>query len=476
MSKMINSLTIQKSLFVNGLISLMIFVFIAIVAAYQNKKIDQNLHALVDINYTISAGFNSMYAQGLQGGQATRNIILNPEDSKAQSNYDKAYSEFESIYKITFEIASENDRPIFKQMKSLMDETWALQNKAIDMAKNGKKNEAAALIAKEATPRWRDAKAIITDQIAEKEKNLIRIKEDVKQLARNSYWMINGLLLIGFILYSSVSFIIGRGIIRSITRVAEGLGDGSRQVTMASNQVSSQSQHLAEAASEQAASIDKTVMILEQTLSMVKQNSGSALKTDTIMKETGLVVRQAAASMDTLKKSITDISKASHETQKIIKTIDEIAFQTNLLALNASVEAARAGEAGAGFAVVADEVRNLAMRAAEAAKDTAVLIEGTAKKINDGSKILVSASGAFEKVQGGVVDAESLVGEIAVGTRSQNEDIEVIKKTIQELDKASQQNAANAEESASAAEELSAMAVDMHSYAMELNAVIGKTA
>ena len=99
------------------------------------------------------------------------------------------------------------------------------------------------------------------------------------------------------------------------------------------------------------------------------------------------MVERANGSMTELTQSMDDISKASDETSKIIKTIDEIAFQTNLLALNAAVEAARAGEAGAGFAVVADEVRNLAMRAAEAAKNTSALIEGTVKKVKEGSDV-----------------------------------------------------------------------------------------
>ena len=97
-----------------------------------------------------------------------------------------------------------------------------------------------------------------------------------------------------------------------------------------------------------------------------------------------MVVSRANDSMRNLTTSMDEITKASEDTSKIIKTIDEIAFQTNLLALNAAVEAARAGEAGAGFAVVADEVRNLAMRAAEAAKNTSGLIEGTIKKIKAG--------------------------------------------------------------------------------------------
>ena len=168
-----------------------------------------------------------------------------------------------------------------------------------------------------------------------------------------------------------------------------------------------------------------------------------------------------------------EISHASEETSKIIKTIDEIAFQTNLLALNAAVEAARAGEAGAGFAVVADEVRNLAMRAAEAAKNTADLIEGSVKKIKEGSELVEKTNTAFEEVTKSSAKVGQLVGEIAAASSEQAQGIDQVNKAIGEMDKVTQQNAANAEESASASEEMNAQAAQLKDIAAQLLAAIG---
>ncbi|MCU0583737.1 MAG: methyl-accepting chemotaxis protein, partial [Syntrophales bacterium] len=139
--------------------------------------------------------------------------------------------------------------------------------------------------------------------------------------------------------------------------------------------------------------------------------------------------------MTELTQSMEDISKASDETSKIIKTIDEIAFQTNLLALNAAVEAARAGEAGAGFAVVANEVRNLAMRAAEAAKNTSVLIEGTVKKVREGSELVERTGGAFAEVSRSAAKVADLVAEIAAASSEQAQGIDQINKAVAEMDK-----------------------------------------
>jgi methyl-accepting chemotaxis protein len=271
----------------------------------------------------------------------------------------------------------------------------------------------------------------------------------------------------------ALAFFMARSISGPITRVIEGLTAGAEQVASGSSQVSSASQSLAEGASEQAAGIEETSSSIEEMSSMTKQNADNASQANSLMTETSLVVEKANEAMKELTRSMSEISTASEETGKIIKTIDEIAFQTNLLALNAAVEAARAGEAGAGFAVVADEVRNLAMRAAEAAKNTSNLIEGTVKKVKGGSEIVGRTNEAFAKVAQGAKKVSELVGEIAAASQEQSQGIEQINKAVSEMDKVVQGNAASAEESASASEEMNAQAEQMSEYVNELAALVG---
>ncbi len=209
------------------------------------------------------------------------------------------------------------------------------------------------------------------------------------------------------------------------------------------------SQGLSEAASAQAASLEETSSSLEEMTSQTRQTAGNAAQANNLMSTAQQVIEKANVSMNGLTGSMKEIAAGSEQTQQIVKTIDEIAFQTNLLALNAAVEAARAGEAGAGFAVVADEVRNLAIRAAEAAKNTAGLIEDIVNKIRNGDKLVGVTSEAFKEIMESSGKVVQLIAEIAGSSQEQSIGIDQVSRAVAEMNNLTQQNAAGAEELAS---------------------------
>ncbi len=300
-------------------------------------------------------------------------------------------------------------------------------------------------------------------------------RESINQAHRNIIWSILASALIIGALMVTLGFILARSITSPISKVADSLNESSDQIALAAREVSVGSQNMAERASEQAASLEQTSASLEEIDSMTRQNADNAGQANSMMSDTSRVVEQANTSMAQLTTSMQAISEASNETAKIIKTIDEIAFQTNLLALNAAVEAARAGEAGAGFAVVAEEVRNLAIRSAEAAKNTANLIDDTVKKISSGCELVNKTNEAFSKVASSSKKIGELVNEISTASQEQTQGIGQISTAVAEMDKVVQANAATAEESAAASEELNAQAATMKGVVSQLVTLVGGT-
>lgn len=289
------------------------------------------------------------------------------------------------------------------------------------------------------------------------------------------YAIRKGMTVIGIVALSLalVMVILGaKGISKPVIRVSDGLNEAANQVSSAATEVSASSQQLAESATEQAASIEEISASLEEITSMSRQNAQHAQEADGLTRGALEVVTDTSHVMEDLTRSMREISNASGETSKIIKTIDEIAFQTNLLALNAAVEAARAGDAGAGFAVVADEVRNLALRAAQAAKNTQDLIENTLLKVNTGEQLVEKSSGAFTRVIESSSKVAELMAEIAEASNEQAQGVDQINNAVLDMEKVTQNIAASAEESAAASEEMYGQAESMNAYVSDLLAVV----
>ena len=286
-------------------------------------------------------------------------------------------------------------------------------------------------------------------------------------------WMMGIIAAIGVTAIVLTALLVANSIAKPIGRIIEGLTQGAEQTSSASGQVSSASQSLAQGTSEQAATVEEVTSSIEEMSSMTKQNATNADEAKSLAANATAGTERGTEAMGRMSTAIEDIKKSSDETAKIIKTIDEIAFQTNLLALNAAVEAARAGEAGKGFAVVAEEVRNLAQRSAQAARDTADMIEGSVKNADNGVAISGEVATLLDEIAGNNSKVNDLVGEIAAASNEQAQGIEQINTAVGQMDQVTQSNAANAEESASASEELSAQAEQLSQMVEDLQGVVG---
>lgn len=456
--------------------ALMVLLVVVSAVFWRNTAKSQRIYA--DYADQVRAGIHLSNVERAQWelrfGVANFMVFDERGQKKIKEEGPKWYREAEENIKA---FASGNRTPEERQVLKEWEEVFAKYKPArerwLELFQAGKKEEAAEYRAQN-TNRYGAASVKALSRLIEIQKNIGAEREraglaESQKTRQVVVWFLGIILVCGV----SLSIIISRKITGSLGHSTRLLSESAVQVTSASGQISDSSQALAQGTSEQAAAIEETSASLEEMAAMTKQNADNAQKASELMNAAGVVVEKANHSMTDLTGAMQEVSAASNETAKIIKTIDEIAFQTNLLALNAAVEAARAGEAGAGFAVVADEVRNLALRAAEAAKNTTVMIEATTTKVRDGSDLVGKTAEAFLQVASSSSKVKELVAEIAAASHEQALGVEQINRAISELDKVVQQNAANAEESASASQELTAQSGQMKLIVAELAALVG---
>jgi methyl-accepting chemotaxis protein len=322
--------------------------------------------------------------------------------------------------------------------------------------------------------------APVFQTVSEQCERLIAINESLLEADRkdaaaqvdSAHWMLILNLVFGAVGITA-GLLIVRSAMASLRRAAVELHDGSTNVASAAGQVASASQSLAQGTSEQAATLEETSASSAEITAVTRRNTENTRTVTSLMGTTGDLVEAANRSLGEMVHSMKEINGSGEKISKIIRVIDEIAFQTNILALNAAVEAARAGEAGMGFAVVADEVRNLAHRSAQAAKDTAALIEESIARSQEGSRKLEQVAGSIRQITGSTSEVKILVDEVDTGSQEQSRGIEQIVSAIGQMERVTQRNAANAEQSAAASEELAAQAKSLYTIVERVRQLAG---
>jgi len=385
---------------------------------------------------------------------------------------------------------NEKEHPIFMLLDDLMLRLRTLTASEPEIAEYGKQITDDVHKYKEIILNFHQAAGelrIRKDEMNVEKENLLLMMEKMdKYIAESSEKNIESLnkkisgqlktgSLIALLLIFSViflSYLQGRSITNSLKQIISGIKNTSERMTAASEQVFSTSQRLAKGTSNQAASLEETSSSLEEMNTMIQQNTENISRTDHIVKNSAKGIEIANTSMALLLKSMNDISQASINIRKIIKRIDNIAFQTNLLSLNAAVEAARAGEAGAGFSVVADEVRNLAMRSADAAKNTAEIIEITVRKVMEGSEVVSTVHETFAHVESDSQKIRQLVAEVSVSSNQHAQGINQVSRAVNDMDQVVQQNVEDSEMLAATSEEMNIQVNDMSEFVQELAGLV----
>jgi len=475
---MTNEITIGKKLMVGfgGMLAMVVGLAYSSLASISslNRELDTALNRTArktELAVLIEASNADLRAG--QRGVLLYSVLKQP--ALVEQSQAAFLSHSEQIEKLAQEyrplIASEAGRRAIETIQTQVAAWQPLFRQLVELSAAGRFNEVSAVA---------DQTAAIADEIQKASETLQQnqkkhLAESAKAAAATSFqarWTAFAFLAACVVLGVGVVWLV-RHITATLRELAVEMADGAEQVASAAGQVSASSKSLAEGSSNQAASIQETSASSEEINSMARQNAANSKTAAENMVETATRVGEANRNLAQMVTSMNEINASSDKISKIIKVIDEIAFQTNILALNAAVEAARAGEAGMGFAVVADEVRNLAQRCAQAAKDTAGLIEESIAKSNDGKAKLRQVAAAVQSITEVASKVKTLVDEVNLGSQEQARGIEQVSKAILQMEKVTQTTAAHAEESASASEELSAESDTLHAIVRRLNRMVG---
>ncbi len=465
--------------------------------------------SFVDHDQAFLGDANTMYSQGLQMGQALRNIILAPDNGIGYKNLAAARKDFDEALKSarTLAAADPATQAALGRLETLQRRRAAVQDRILELVKSGTDTASSGTVLNaEETPVWRDMRAELLKIL--KEKKALAEQDKTELIARTQTMLALSLTVGAFAIVAggAVAFWLTRSITRqlggepayaasiagaiaagdltvqidlddernqaslmfamrqmqrSLATLVHKVRVGTDTITTASSEIAAGNLDLSARTEEQASSLEETAASMEELTSTVQQNSESVRHANMLAGSASEVALKGGQVVEEVVGTMGAISEAARRIADIIGVIDGIAFQTNILALNAAVEAARAGEQGRGFAVVASEVRNLAQRSAAAAKEIKTLIGDSVGKVEAGSKLVNVAGETMTEVVASVKRVTDIMAGIALAGQEQSAGIAQVNQAIAQMDQVTQQNAALVEEAAAAADSMQAQAQEL---------------